>query len=39
MRFKGAPVCTILRGRTLAVDGIVDPEARAAPSGRYLHRR
>ena len=39
MRFKGAPVCTILRGCTLAVDGIVHPEARAAPSGRYLHRR
>lgn len=38
MRFKGAPVRTILRGRTLAVDGKVDEAARATPAGRYLHR-
>ncbi|MCU4181559.1 dihydroorotase [Bosea sp. BH3] len=38
MRFKGAPVRTILRGRTIAVDGVVDAEARATPAGRYLHR-
>lgn len=38
MSFKGAPVRTILRGRTLAVDGNVVEAARAAPAGRYLHR-
>jgi dihydroorotase (multifunctional complex type) len=38
MRFKGAPVRTILRGRTLATDGVVDLDARAKPAGRYLHR-
>ncbi|MBA4222425.1 MAG: dihydroorotase [Methylobacterium sp.] len=38
MRFKGAPVRTILRGRTIASDGAVDAQARATPAGRYLHR-
>ena len=38
MRFKGAPVRTILRGRVIASDGAVDSEARATPAGRYLHR-
>ncbi|MBN9033386.1 MAG: dihydroorotase [Rhizobiales bacterium 63-7] len=38
MTFKGAPVRTILRGRTIARDGVVDAEARATPAGRYLHR-
>ncbi|MGE0239145.1 MAG: dihydroorotase family protein [Parvibaculaceae bacterium] len=38
MRFVGAPVRTILRGRTIAVDGSVEPEAGHAPQGRYLHR-
>lgn len=38
MSFKGAPLRTILRGRTLAVDGKVVEAARAAPAGRYLHR-
>lgn len=38
MRFKGAPVRTILRGRTLAIDGVVEADARATPAGRYLHR-
>lgn len=38
MRFKGAPVRTILRGRTIAADGKVDAAARAAPAGRYIHR-
>ncbi|KRE16722.1 dihydroorotase [Bosea sp. Root483D1] len=38
MRFKGAPVRTILRGRVIASDGAVDPQARATPAGRYLHR-
>jgi dihydroorotase (multifunctional complex type) len=38
MTFKGVPVRTILRGRTLAVDGVVDAQARATPAGRYLHR-
>lgn len=38
MRLTGAPAMTILRGRTLAVDGRIDPEAGAAPAGRYLHR-
>jgi dihydroorotase (multifunctional complex type) len=38
MRFKGSPILTILRGRILAEDGVVDPAARAAPAGRYLHR-
>ncbi len=38
MRFKGAPVRTILRGRLIASDGAVDPRARATPAGRYLHR-
>ncbi|CAH1665719.1 Dihydropyrimidinase [Hyphomicrobiales bacterium] len=38
MTFKGAPVRTILRGRTIARDGIVDRQARATPAGRYLHR-
>lgn len=38
MRFKGAPVRTILRGRTIAVDGKVDATANAAPAGRYIHR-
>lgn len=35
MTFKGAPVRTVLRGRTIAMDGCVtDP----APHGRYMHR-
>jgi dihydroorotase (multifunctional complex type) len=38
MRFKGAPVRTILRGRLIASDGTVDATARATPAGRYLHR-
>lgn len=38
MTFKGAPVRTILRGRTIARDGAVDAEARMKPAGRYLHR-
>lgn len=38
MRFKGAPVRTILRGRVIASDGAVDAAARATPAGRYLHR-
>jgi dihydroorotase (multifunctional complex type) len=38
MRFKGAPMRTILRGRVIASDGAVDPQARARPAGRYLHR-
>ncbi len=38
MRFRGRPVRTILRGRTLAVDGKVDPVARNSPAGRYMHR-
>lgn len=38
MSFKGTPLRTILRGRTLAVDGKVVEAARAAPAGRYLHR-
>jgi dihydroorotase (multifunctional complex type) len=38
MAFTGAPVQTILRGRTIARDGIVDPAAGAAPRGRYLAR-
>ena len=38
MRFKGTPTRTIMRGRTLAADGVVDFNARAAPGGRYLHR-
>lgn len=38
MRFKGAPVRTILRGRLIASDGAVEAAARATPAGRYLHR-
>lgn len=38
MTFKGAPICTVLRGRIVARDGGVDPQARATPAGRYLHR-
>lgn len=38
MTFRGAPVRTILRGRTIATDGKVEDAARAAPAGRYLHR-
>lgn len=38
MSFKGAPIRTILRGRTIAIDGAVEPDARPAPAGRYLHR-
>lgn len=38
MRFKGAPVCTILRGRTLATDGAIDPALRDSAGGRYIHR-
>lgn len=38
MTFRGAPVRTILRGRTIARDGAVDRQARATPAGRYLHR-
>lgn len=38
MRFKGAPVRTILRGRTIAVDGAVSPAARETPDGKYLFR-
>lgn len=38
MTFKGAPVHTVLRGRTIARDGVVNTQARATPAGRYLHR-
>ncbi|CAH1659505.1 MULTISPECIES: amidohydrolase family protein [unclassified Chelatococcus] len=38
MTFKGSPVRTILRGRTLASDGALDEQACQAPAGRYLNR-
>lgn len=38
MTFKGAPLRTILRGRTIAENGAVAAAADAAPAGRYMHR-
>ncbi len=38
MRFTGAPIRTILRGRTIAADGVVDAAVGDAPAGRYLYR-
>ncbi|MBY3321528.1 dihydroorotase [Rhizobium laguerreae] len=38
MTFKGSPVRTILRGKTLATEGVVDATARREPFGRYIHR-
>ena len=38
MTFKGSPVRTILRGNTLATEGVVDAIARREPGGRYIHR-
>ncbi|MDR0810489.1 MAG: amidohydrolase family protein [Gemmobacter sp.] len=34
----GAPCRTILRGRTLAIDGGLSQDANASPAGHYLHR-
>jgi dihydropyrimidinase len=38
MKLKGWPVLTILRGRVVMREGAIDPEAGAAPAGRYLAR-
>lgn len=38
MSLKGWPVRTLVRGRTVALDGRITDQARAAPGGRYLNR-
>lgn len=38
MTLKGWPVRTLVRGRTVALDGRITDQARAAPGGRYLNR-
>lgn len=38
MTFKGWPVRTLVRGRTVALDGKITDEARQAPAGRFLRR-
>ncbi len=38
MALKGWPVRTLVRGRTVMLDGRITDEARAAPWGRYLDR-
>jgi len=38
MKLKGWPVLTMVRGRVVMRDGAIDPEAGAAPAGRYLAR-
>jgi len=37
-KLKGWPVLTMVRGRVVMRDGAIDPEAGAAPAGRYLAR-
>ena len=38
MRFRGWPVRTMVRGRTVALDGRITDAAREQPGGRYLSR-
>jgi len=38
MTLKGWPVRTMVRGRTVALDGKIVPEARQLPGGKYLRR-
>ncbi len=38
MTLKGWPVRTLVRGRTIALDGRITDQARAEPGGRYLNR-
>ncbi|MDH2235356.1 amidohydrolase family protein [Pigmentiphaga sp. GD03639] len=38
MTLKGWPVRTLVRGRTVALDGKITDEARTRPGGRYLRR-
>jgi dihydropyrimidinase len=38
MRLKGWPVRTMVRGRTVAIDGQITPQAIEQPGGRYVRR-
>lgn len=38
MTFRGWPVRTLVRGRTVARDGAIEPSVKERPSGRYLRR-
>lgn len=38
MKLRGAPALTVLRGRVIAADGAIDPEAGGTPNGQYLSR-
>lgn len=38
MKIKGWPVRTLVRGRTIARDGVIEESVRTAPQGRYVRR-